>query len=277
VPNVELTELAICDYCHKVQNECSWGGSAIMAGGLRGLAVSFAVLIIAGASLGQASAPTMLHEHVSLASSSVQLDKYDGYDVVRLSGLDVEMPVGKPIVPVRYLRLALPIGYRAVELSSVGPLPPRELARVLDGEGLTCCSTHEDVEELLTDPEGVIERLEVLGCKATVYPWPRGQDFTSAEGVKRLSKALNRCGKVFARAGITFAYHNHNLEFHRLNGRTVFEMLLAETDPKAVAAVRPAPLETSRYWVAAEYLRYARAATGGVPHYRRCDGTGEPD
>ena len=66
------------------------------------------------------------------------------------------------------------IGYRAVELSSVGPLPPRELARVLDGEGLTCCSTHEDVEELLTDPEGVIERLEVLGCKATVYPVAEG-------------------------------------------------------------------------------------------------------
>jgi len=146
---------------------------------------------------------------------------------------------------VETLKTIRAIGYRAVELSSVGPLPPRELARVLDGEGLTCCATHEDVEELLTDPESVIERLQVLGCKATVYPFPRAQDFSSAEGVKRLSKALNRSGKIFAKAGVTFAYHNHNLEFHRLNGKTVFEMLMAETDPKAVAA------ELDTYWVQA--------------------------
>jgi sugar phosphate isomerase/epimerase len=137
------------------------------------------------------------------------------------------------------------IGYRAVELSSVGPLPPHELARVLDGEGLTCCSTHEDVEELLTDPESVIERLDVLGCKLTVYPMPRGQDLSSKDGVKRLGKALNRSGRLFAKAGITLAYHNHNIEFHRLNGKTVFDWLMAETDSRAVAA------ELDTYWVQA--------------------------
>ncbi len=146
---------------------------------------------------------------------------------------------------VETLKTIRSIGYKAVELSSVGPLPPHELARVLDGEGLTCCATHEDVEELLTDPESVIERLQVLGCSTTVYPFPRAQDFSTAEGVKRLGKALNRSGKIFAKAGVTFAYHNHNLEFHRLNGKTVFEMLMAETDPKAVAA------ELDTYWVQA--------------------------
>jgi sugar phosphate isomerase/epimerase len=146
---------------------------------------------------------------------------------------------------VETLKKVRAIGYRAVELSSVGPLPPHELAKVLDGEGLTCCSTHEDVEELLTDPESVIERLGILTCKFTVYPMPRGQDLSSTEGVKRLSKALNRSGRLFAKAGITLAYHNHNLEFHRLNGKTVFDWLMAETDAKALAA------ELDTYWVQA--------------------------
>ena len=146
---------------------------------------------------------------------------------------------------VETLKKVRSLGFRAVELSSVGPLPPHELAKVLDGEGLTCCSTHEDVEELLTDPESVIERLGVLDCKITVYPSPRGQDLTSTDGVKRLCKALNRSGKLFAKAGITLAYHNHNLEFHRLNGKTVFDWLMAETDPRAVAA------ELDTYWVQA--------------------------
>ncbi len=146
---------------------------------------------------------------------------------------------------VETLKKIRAIGFRAVEMSSVGPLPPHELARVLDGEGLVCCSTHEDVEELLTDPESVIERLGVLKCNLTVYPMPRGQDLSSPDGVKRLSKALNRSGKLFAKAGITLAYHNHNLEFHRLNGKTVFDWLMAETDPKAVAT------ELDTYWLQA--------------------------
>lgn len=146
---------------------------------------------------------------------------------------------------VETLKKVRSIGFLAVEMSSLGPLPPHELAKVLDGEGLTCCATHEDVEELLTDPESVIERLGVLGCTTTVYPYPRGQDFTTADGVKRLGKALNRSGKLFAKAGITLAYHNHNMEFHRLNGKTVFEWLMSETDPKAVAT------ELDTYWVQA--------------------------
>ncbi len=143
---------------------------------------------------------------------------------------------------LRKIRL---VGYKAVELSSVGPLPPHELARVLDGEGLVCCSTHEDVEELLTEPEAVIERLNILGCATAVYPWPQDQDFTTPDGVKRLAKALGRSGKILKKAGITLAYHNHNLEFHRLNGKTVFEMLLAETDAKSVE------VELDTYWVQA--------------------------
>ena len=58
-------------------------------------------------------------------------------------------------------------GYQAVEMSSVGPLPPKELARVLEGEGLTCAGTHEDSEELLSDPSAVAERLGILVTRTT--------------------------------------------------------------------------------------------------------------
>lgn len=146
---------------------------------------------------------------------------------------------------VETLKKVRSIGFKAVQLSSLGPLPPHELVRVLDGEGLTCCSTHEDSEELLTDPESVIERLSVLGCTATAYPWPKDQDFSTLEGVKRLCKALSRTGKLLKKAGITFAYHNHNLEFHRINGKTVLEWIMAETDSDSLEA------ELDTYWVQA--------------------------
>jgi sugar phosphate isomerase/epimerase len=137
------------------------------------------------------------------------------------------------------------VGFRAVELASIGPLPPHELSRVLDGEGLALSSTHEDAEELLTEPEAVIERLGVLGCTSTVYPYPKDQDFSTVDGVRRLCKALNRTGKLLKKAGISFSYHNHNLEFHSVNDRTVLEWIVAETDPDAVQ------VELDTYWVQA--------------------------
>ena len=137
------------------------------------------------------------------------------------------------------------IGYKAVELPSLGPLPPHELARVLDGEGLICCATHEDSEELLTDPGAVIERLNTLTCDTTAYPWPRDQDFANVEGVRRLCKALTRTGRLMKKEGVSFCYHNHNLEFHRLNGRTVMDIIVAETDPEVVQ------IELDTYWVQA--------------------------
>jgi hypothetical protein len=40
------------------------------------------------------------------------------------------------------------------------------------------------------------------------------------------------------------------------------------SDPSVIAALSPHPLETSRYWGAVEYLRYARAATRGLVPFR---------
>ena len=39
-------------------------------------------------------------------------------------------------------------------------------------------------------------------------------------------------------------------------------------DPNMLAAIEPRPLETSRYWGAVEYIRFARAATDGLLSFR---------
>jgi len=35
------------------------------------------------------------------------------------------------------------IGYGAVQLSGLGPIPPEEIVKIMAGEGLTICATHE--------------------------------------------------------------------------------------------------------------------------------------
>src|SRR5688572_9368072 len=66
------------------------------------------------------------------------------------------------------------IGYRAVQVSSVGPIPEEEIVAIMQGEGLTICATHEGGNMILDEPERVITRLQKLGCRLTAYPWPLG-------------------------------------------------------------------------------------------------------
>ncbi len=135
------------------------------------------------------------------------------------------------------------IGYGAVQVSCIGPIADDELARILKGEGLVCCGTHEDGERLLADPQGFVEHLRKLDCRITTYPWPGERRFDSLEIVRGFAKSLESAGRILREAGIDFCYHNHHLEFQRAGGKTALEIIYAETDSRFVQA------ELDTYWV----------------------------
>ena len=141
------------------------------------------------------------------------------------------------------LRRVREVGYRAVQVSGLGPIEPGELRMVLDGEGLTLCATHESAEEILDAPERVADKLGALGCDLTAYPYPRSVDFGSEESVANLIQKLDHAGEVLAQAGKTLLYHNHQHEFRTLGGRLILERIYAETDPHHLQG------ELDTYWV----------------------------
>jgi sugar phosphate isomerase/epimerase len=135
------------------------------------------------------------------------------------------------------------IGYRAVQASAMGPIAEEELLRILDGEGLVLCATHEPSDTILDEPEKVADRLRKLKCKYTAYPSPKGIDLASEPAVADWIGRLNRAGKVLHEAGQVLTYHNHHHEFRRLGGKTILERIFAETDPRYLQG------ELDTYWV----------------------------
>jgi len=135
------------------------------------------------------------------------------------------------------------IGYDAVQVSGMGPIPEEELARILEGEGLSCCATHEPGDMILNHPEAVAERLARLDCRFTAYPFPSGITFHSPKEVSSLARRLERAGSILNESGVTLTYHNHHIEFRRLGGKTILERLYEETDPLFLKA------EIDTYWV----------------------------
>ena len=52
------------------------------------------------------------------------------------------------------------IGYEAAQLSGHGPIPEHEIAKIMAGEGLVICATHEPAAVILDQPERAIESLQ---------------------------------------------------------------------------------------------------------------------
>ena len=54
---------------------------------------------------------------------------------------------------------------------------------------------------------------------------------------------LDRAGEVLHRAGKTLAYHNHQHEFRKLDGRVILDLIYEKTDPRFLQG------EVDTYWV----------------------------
>lgn len=135
------------------------------------------------------------------------------------------------------------IGYRAVQVSGVGPIDPKELRRILDGEGLEVCATHISYEAMRDRTESVIEEHNIIGCKNAGIGGLPG-NFRSYEGYKTFAKEASEVAKKLAEGGISFIYHNHSFEFQRFeDGRTGIEILYGESDPAYFLG------EIDTYWV----------------------------
>lgn len=138
------------------------------------------------------------------------------------------------------------IGFEAVQVSGIGPIPPAEVRALLDKAGLRCCATHENSQQLRENPAAVVDKLRTLGCSITAYPFPAGVDFSDPTTVQALIRDLNAAGKVLHDAGITLCYHNHAHEFFRTaDGSIILDHIFAETDPRYLAA------ELDTYWIQA--------------------------
>jgi sugar phosphate isomerase/epimerase len=135
------------------------------------------------------------------------------------------------------------IGYRAVQVSAMGPIAEEELLKILDGEGLTCCATHEPSDTILNEPQRVAERLRKLRCRITAYPSPKGITLDTLADAKAFAAKLNAAGKTLAEVGVTLCYHNHHIEFRRVDGRVVLDVIYAETDPRYLQG------EPDTYWI----------------------------
>lgn len=142
------------------------------------------------------------------------------------------------------LRRVREIGYSAVQVSAIGPIPPAEVRAMLQHEGLTVCNTHVGYDRLWNDLPAVIEEHRLWDCQhVAIGSLPRPYREEGEEGYRRFAREATEVGRRLREAGLSFSYHNHAFEFAHFGDRTALDLIYDESDPAALQA------EIDTYWV----------------------------
>lgn len=124
-------------------------------------------------------------------------------------------------------------GFRAAEfkkvLADLGMKMP-------SGHTVLAKSHWDEVAKDFTDGwKYTIEDAAIAGQRYVISPFLEESLRQTEDDLKRFMEVFNKCGDLCKKAGMKFGYHNHDFEFsQKLNGKTIYDLILANTDPSGV-------------------------------------------
>ena len=141
------------------------------------------------------------------------------------------------------LRKVAEIGYKEVEIFDFYGKNSAEMRKLLRDNGLRAPSAHYQTAQIRSSWDKQIEYAKAIGLKYMVNAivWP--PERKSLDDYKQLADLFNKAGEQCRKAGIQYAYHNHNFEFKAYDGVVAYDELLKRTDPALVQ------FEMDCFWV----------------------------
>lgn len=151
--------------------------------------------------------------------------------------------------PLGTLKALSAMGYRYVEHANYIDrkfygYTPKEFKKILDDLGMKMPSGHTVFQSrhydktLKTFTDGwkyTVEDAAYLGQQFVISPSMENHVRRNADELKHFMELFNKNGELCQQYGMKFGYHNHDFEFSEKHGdRTLFDIILGETDPKLV-------------------------------------------
>lgn len=158
--------------------------------------------------------------------------------------------------PAGTLAAVAKMGYREVEpfgydAGSLFGVSYPDFSKMLKDNGLTMPSTHSSVtlknydetkKDITDATKKWVDAAGGLGVKYLINPYMAD---TERPDIAKLVKVYEAMGRYCKKAGLKFAYHNHNFEYEQRgpDGRLLVEWLLHEVDPTLMC------MQMDIYWV----------------------------
>jgi sugar phosphate isomerase/epimerase len=187
-------------------------------------------------------------QQTSLLSAAFLISKGDYFKVNKNVGLQLYTlrdQISKD--PRGVIQKVAGIGYKEVESFGYNNgkyfgLTAKEFADLLAANKLSHPSGHYGLGTLANWDQAIADAI-TAGQKFMVLAYLEEKDRKSIDDYKKHAAAFNTAGQKCKKAGLQFAYHNHDFEFKEMDGQTGYQVLMKETDPSLVK------FEMDIYWV----------------------------
>jgi sugar phosphate isomerase/epimerase len=134
-------------------------------------------------------------------------------------------------------------GITNVELAGTYGVATEKFKGQLDARGLKAVSAHFSYEQCRDHIEDVVREAKLLGLEYAGCAWIPHNDPFDEKTCREAAAVFNRAGEALAKYGIKFFYHTHGYEFLPYRDGTLFDLLMAETNPEYVR------IEMDVFWV----------------------------
>jgi sugar phosphate isomerase/epimerase len=116
-----------------------------------------------------------------------------------------------------------------------------EQKKLYDAMGISWKSVHAGGDALRANLQATIDEAKKVGitnitCSFPLFPTDRAKILSgpTLDDWKRNADTFNKCGQACKAAGMSFGYHNHNLEFRKVGNVVPFDLMIQQTDPGLV-------------------------------------------
>ncbi|WP_145331229.1 sugar phosphate isomerase/epimerase [Paenibacillus xylanexedens] len=129
---------------------------------------------------------------------------------------------------IGYKHIEIPVDFQSDSAFNISSLSASDLKKMTKDAGIQVLGTHIPAELNEQELNEIIAYHKELGCNRAIIPMGM---FQGADDAIAFSRRLNEYGKRLWTHGIQLYYHNHFQEFQKFDGKTLFEILLENTNP----------------------------------------------
>lgn len=117
------------------------------------------------------------------------------------------------------------MGYEGVEFAGYYGRSAKEIREILERYGLKVAGSHIGIDKLIgSEFERTLEFNSILGNKYLIIPYLPEEYTKTKDDLLRAVDLANEISEKVKALGMRVGYHNHAIEFNKINGETLWDI-----------------------------------------------------
>ena len=156
------------------------------------------------------------------------------------------------------VEMCSPSGYISSGFEPLVKMKSGDMRKIINDSGLICQSSHFTFGELKDNLDDRIDFAKQLGmsqmiCSSFWLP----KNATMSDWLKACDQ-LNEIGTKTKKAGLQMGYHNHHMEFEKIDGVLIYDELMKQLDPDLVKMQFQVAVISIGYKASTYFLKYPK-------------------